>query len=223
MIIATTVDGGFQAHCLVGVYPPSSEAVDLGLSVKWAACNIGALHPEQYGCYFAWGETEPKLCYDWKTYIFGADSKGPFSKYVLNPSYGIVDERSVLDPEDDAATVYLGEGWRMPTEAEWTELKNNCTWEWTSDYNGTGVEGLYQPVYLPSRRRLPERRGPLRCGFLRLLLVFIPLYGQPVRRVGRLFRFRRCPQERQSPLLWVLCPSRHRIKDGKALWGQPSS
>jgi hypothetical protein len=52
-----------------------------------------------------------------------------------------VDNKTVLDPEDDAARANWGGAWRMPTYAEWTELRNNCTWTWTDDYNGTGVKG----------------------------------------------------------------------------------
>ena len=118
-------------------------AVDLGLSVKWASLNVGATKSEAYGDYFAWGETTPKNDYSWSTYMFelGSGSQGPFSKYVTNPNYGTVDNKTVLDPEDDAASVNWGGSWRMPTKAEWDELLNDCVWFWTSDYNGTGVAG----------------------------------------------------------------------------------
>ncbi len=119
---------------------PLPEAVDLGLSVKWASWNVGASAPEEYGDYFAWGETEPKDDYSWLSYKFalGTDTQGPFSKYVTIPSYGAVDNKTVLDPEDDAAHVNLGGAWRMPTEAECTELWENCTWTWTKE---NGVNG----------------------------------------------------------------------------------
>ncbi len=117
------------------------EAVDLGLSVKWASFNVGATAPEEYGDYYAWGETEPKSNYNWSTYKFGTSSSGPFSKYNTKSSYGTVDNKTVLDPEDDVAHVKLGGNWRMPTDAECSELRTKCTWTWTTNYNGTGVAG----------------------------------------------------------------------------------
>ncbi len=119
------------------------EYVDLGLSAKWATFNLGATKPEEYGDYFAWGETEPKTDYSWATYKFelGSGNNGPFSKYVNNLGYGTVDHKVVLDPCDDAAHAIWGGAWRIPTDDEWTELRENCTWTWTDNYNGTGVAG----------------------------------------------------------------------------------
>ena len=138
-IKVTTQDGGYTASCEVTVIN-TAEEVDLGLSVKWASFNVGASYPEEYGDYFAWGETEPKDDYSWATYKFerGSDYNGPFSKYVTNSSYGAVDNKTVLEPEDDAAHVNWGDNWRMPTDAEWKELIHNCTWTWT---NENGVNG----------------------------------------------------------------------------------
>ena len=96
--------------------------VDLGLSVKWATCNVGATTPEGYGYYFAWGETSTKENYDWSTYFDTNDGGSTFSKYNNNGG------KTVLDPEDDAAHVNWGGSWRMPTKAEWQELLDNCTW-----------------------------------------------------------------------------------------------
>lgn len=126
--------------------PKSVEAVDLGLSVKWASCNVGASKPEEYGDYFAWGETRPKNDYDLDTYKHYKYSKGsPYNiiKYCTSSEHGTVDNKTILDPEDDAAHVNWGGAWRMPTDAEQGELMNinNCTWTWTSDYKGTGVKG----------------------------------------------------------------------------------
>ena len=117
------------------------EAVDLGLSVKWATCNVGADNPEEYGDYFAWGETEAKTDYSWPTYEWCNGSYNTMTKYCNNSSYGyngFTDNKTVLDPEDDAAHVNWGGSWRMPTDAEWTELRNNCTWTWTTQ---DGVNG----------------------------------------------------------------------------------
>ena len=109
--------------------------VNLGLSVRWASCNIGATAPEEYGNYYAWGETETKADYSWATYKYanGADDK--FTKYCINASYGnegFTDNKTTLEPEDDAAHVNWGGVWRMPTDAEWTELREQCTWTWTT-------------------------------------------------------------------------------------------
>lgn len=115
--------------------------VDLGLSVKWATCNVGADKPSEYGNYFAWGEVQPKSDYTWSTYKWCNGSSNTQTKYNINSLYGTVDNKIVLDHEDDAACINLGDGWRMPTYEEWTELINNCTWTWTDDYEGTGVSG----------------------------------------------------------------------------------
>ena len=134
------------------------EYVDLGLSVKWATCNLGASIPEGFGDYYAWGETEPhyepgyaqsnnpvwktgkERGYDWSTYKFelGEDWQGPFSKYVTSSSYGIPDHKFILDLEDDAAHVKWGGYWRIPTQNEWYELIENCQWIWTAE---NGVYG----------------------------------------------------------------------------------
>ena len=129
--------------------PLPTGAVDLGLSVYWSTCNLGASKPEEYGDYYAWGETEIKEDYSWSTYKFGTSASGPFSKYNTMPSFGAVD----LDPEDDAAHVILGGKWRMPTDAERTELIEKCTWTWTTQngVNGrlvTGPNG--NSIFLPA-------------------------------------------------------------------------
>jgi conserved domain protein len=114
------------------------EAVDLGLSVKWATCNVGANSPEEYGGYYAWGETEEKSYYDWSTYKYCNGSYGTMTKYCTNSSWGTVDNKTVLDPEDDVAHVKWGGSWRMPTSGEIYELVNNCFWTWTTQ---NGVKG----------------------------------------------------------------------------------
>ena len=104
--------------------------VDLGLSVKWATCNVGATTPEGYGNYYAWGETKPKSTYDWSTYKYCNGDRYSMTKYCTNSEYGIVDNKTTLELSDDAAHVNWGGSWRMPTKAEQDEL-NNCTWTWT--------------------------------------------------------------------------------------------
>ena len=119
------------------------EYVDLGLpsGLKWATCNVGATTPEKYGNYYAWGETEPKTTYSWSTYKWCNGRYDTQTKYCTSGRYGTVDDKTVLELADDAARANWGGQWRMPTDDEWTELRENCTWTWTSDYNGTGVAG----------------------------------------------------------------------------------
>ena len=135
------------------------EYVDLGLpsGLKWATCNVGATTPEEYGDYFAWGEVEPKETYNWSTYKYGA-GYDQLTKYCSDSYYGkdgFIDTKTVLDPEDDAATANWGSAWRMPTEAEQDELRNNCTWDWTiqngvNGYKVTGPNG--NSIFLPAAR-----------------------------------------------------------------------
>ena len=112
--------------------------VDLGLSVKWATCNVGASSPEEYGDYFAWGETEPKSIYDWSTYKYCNGSETTLTKYCTSSSNGTVDNKTTLELSDDAARANWGGSWRMPTAAELTELIDNCTRTWTTQ---NGVKG----------------------------------------------------------------------------------
>ncbi len=119
------------------------EWVDLGLpsGLKWAAYNVGATKPEEYGGYYAWGETEEKENYDWNTYKWW---KGRYDIYITVTKYcydakdGNVDKKDVLDPEDDVANVKWGGIWRMPTYSEQDELRKKCTWQWTTQ---NGVNG----------------------------------------------------------------------------------
>ena len=159
-VTVKTVDGGFTATCAVTVISPSDvpapEAVDLGLGVKWANMNVGAISPEDYGDYFAWGETQPKSIYNWSTYKWCNGSYDTQTKYITNSRYGTVDNKTVLDPEDDAAHVNWGGSWRMPTDAEWTELRTKCTWTWTSEngVHGTLVTGPNgKSIFLPEAGR----------------------------------------------------------------------
>lgn len=102
------------------------EAVDLGLpsGLLWANMNIGATAPEEYGNYYAWGETETKDTYTWDNYKYGTQDN--------LTKYNATDGLTILDAGDDAATVNWGGTWRMPTNKELTELADNCTWLWTT-------------------------------------------------------------------------------------------
>ena len=105
------------------------EFVDLGLpsGTLWATCNVGANFPEEYGDYFAWGETTPKSMYGWSTYFDTDDGGSTFKKY--NNNGGLTE----LQSEDDAATANWGSGWQMPSLAQIQELNNSSytTTVWT--------------------------------------------------------------------------------------------
>ncbi|MBR5030703.1 MAG: hypothetical protein IKX63_06335 [Muribaculaceae bacterium] len=141
--------------------------VDLGLpsGTLWATCNVGANSPEEYGDYFAWGETEPKEKYDPVNYKWGNGIE-VVTKYVNNYSAtcrggqhinnryeGYVDNKLELDPEDDAAYVNWGPQWRMPSKAQQDELVEMCTWIWTlvnsvEGYLVTGPNG--HAIFFPA-------------------------------------------------------------------------
>ena len=148
------------------------EAVDLGLpsGLMWASFNLGASKPEEYGDYYAWGETEPYYSsqdpltwkegkeegYWWTSYKWCMGSENTLTKYCQNADYGyngFTDDKTVLDLEDDAAHINLGGKWRMPTDADWAELRTKCTGTWTSR-NGvyghlvTGPNG--NSIFLPA-------------------------------------------------------------------------
>ena len=131
------------------------EWVDLGLpsGTLWATCNIGAENPEDYGSYFAWGETEPKEMYNWSTYKWYNSTYGGLIKYCTEHDYGRIDNKTELEPEDDAAYVNWGPSWRMPTMDQQDELREKCTWQKT-EMNGVkgylviGLNGntMFMPV-----------------------------------------------------------------------------
>ncbi len=113
------------------------EYVDLGLSVKWATCNVGASSVSDYGDYYAWGETETKSNYDEDNSVMLGKDSGDISG---NADY-------------DAARANWGGAWRLPTEAEIRELVDKCQWEWTtieghSGYKVTGPNG--NSIFLPA-------------------------------------------------------------------------
>lgn len=137
------------------------EAVDLGLpsGLKWASFNLGATKPEEFGDYYAWGETMPKEDYSLSSYKWCKGGYDKLTKYCTdapnspNGGYnGFLDNKTVLDPEDDAAYVNLGGKWRMPTYEECNELRENCTWTWTTQ-NGVNGEIVTGPngnsIFLP--------------------------------------------------------------------------
>lgn len=115
------------------------EAVDMGLSVKWASFNVGAEKPEELGDNYAWGELSVKPKYEWDTYIFYGKTPGA-SVFDITNKYCREDQKTVLENIDDVASVKLGGSWRMPTVDEWDELlnKDNCSWTWTTQNDANG-------------------------------------------------------------------------------------
>ena len=134
------------------------EWVDLGLpsGTLWATMNIGANNPGECGDYFAWGETAPKEIYNWSTHIWCNGSENTLTKYCTksnNGNNGFTDDKTELDPEDDAAYVNWGSSWRMPTIEQLQELQQNCTWTWTQQDGNygqlvTGPNG--NTIFLPA-------------------------------------------------------------------------
>lgn len=151
-ITATTVDGGKSATCAVTVQPVAvpEGTVDLGVMAEeedgsshrvfWATCNLGATSPEEYGDYFAWGETEAKTEYGRQNYVWA--STGGYPK-----------DKDELAPEHDAAYVILGENWRIPSKADWEAIRALTTWETeklnkVDGYRVTGTDGE-SSIFLP--------------------------------------------------------------------------
>ena len=159
-------DGDFHVDCYVTVGTP--EYVDLGLESgrKWAKCNIGATRPEEFGNFYAWGETKTKRAFYWSTYPYcgnpkpnpdpensddslhhelGSNGKPNLILFKYNTQddfkseFGEYDDYSQLFAEDDAATAHWGENWRMPTKQDWLDLLNeyDTTYEWVVE-NGIG-------------------------------------------------------------------------------------
>ena len=166
LLFASMISMTFLGSCDKGIGEDEKKDlekyVDLGLSVKWATFNIGATKPEEYGYYFAWGETQPKSDYSWDTYKYCNKPDATITKYCDYSMFGykgFTDNKIVLDAEDDAAHVNWGGDWRMPTVSEFEELMDsvNCTWTWTAvnGVNGykvvskiSGYEGNY--IFLPA-------------------------------------------------------------------------
>ena len=118
------------------------EYVDLGLpsGTKWATMNVGATAPEEYGNYYAWGETTTKNDYSWSNYKFFSSDIDGFTKYCIDNKWGILDNKTTLEAADDVAKQKWGGNWRMPTIDEWQELIDNCTWTWTTKNGVNGYE-----------------------------------------------------------------------------------
>lgn len=144
--------------------PVSDGWVDLGLpsGLLWAECNVGATAPEEYGDYFAWGETQPKEVYDWSHYhyctvdVFG--NLATLTKYNTSTNLGSVDTLTTLESADDAAAADIGNGARTPTEVEWNELITKTTHERTTL---NGVLGCRFTAENGNSIFLPAAGGPI--------------------------------------------------------------
>ncbi len=124
----------------------SVSYVDLGLpsGTLWATCNVGAANPWEFGDYFAWGEIKSKTNYSMATYKYAAGRVDTYTKYcpyAFMGYNGFTDNLTILQSSDDAASVNMGSNWKMPTREQYQELIDNCDYEWTSNYGGTGIKG----------------------------------------------------------------------------------
>ena len=152
-----------------GTTPSTMEYVDLGLpsGLKWAKCNLGASKPSESGDFYSWGEIAPKTWFQWETYKWmqaGQSDEKHITKYTIadgeteaiwydSSGAFIGDNKTVLVAADDAATANLGSPWRMPTVDEIQELRDKCTWTWTTQdgVNGCQVDGPNgNAIFLPA-------------------------------------------------------------------------
>lgn len=158
------VSGSHQGH----------DYVDLGLpsGTLWATCNVGATKAEEYGDYFAWGETESKDMFSWNTYKWCNGNDETMTKYCTSSSYGVVDNKRTLELSDDVAYAKWGGNWRMPTKSELDELKNSAYTIWivttkngvsgckvTSKLNGYSIFLPAVGTYSNSELSFPGERG----------------------------------------------------------------
>ena len=156
---------GLDAECQVTVqnyfgYTDGYRWSNLGLpsGTLWATANVGANSPEVYGDYFAWGETEPKESYSWATYKYCNGTRTTMTKYCQKSEYGYngyTDTLTVLQPEDDAATVNWGSGWQTPSDEQFRELLDS-RYTNVSPKELNGVKGLeirgktsHMSIFLP--------------------------------------------------------------------------
>ncbi|MBO4588713.1 MAG: hypothetical protein J5711_07450 [Bacteroidales bacterium] len=149
--------------------PTEGEWIDMGLEsgvdLLWRSCNLGAESPEQYGNYYAWGETQPKEVYGWSTYAWGSNYDA-LTKYCDNSEYGLygyTDELDILEPADDAASVALGGDARMPSYADWNSLLSGTRVEWTTVNGVNGCMFISKTngncIFLPAMGYLSDEGG----------------------------------------------------------------
>lgn len=146
-----------QQNSTVNYNKRSHDFVDLGLTSGnlWSTTNVGADAPEDFGNYYAWGEIEEKTTYNWTTYKLCNGSYNTLTKYNTSGSYGTVDNKEVLDSDDDVASVEWGDGWRMPTYDDFEELLNETdnTWETLNGVYGrrfTSKTDSTKSIFIPA-------------------------------------------------------------------------
>ena len=167
-----------KSKALTG-YTNGHAWVDLGLpsGTLWATMNVGASKPEEYGDYFAWGETEPKSYYSWETYRWCNGSDSTLTKYCAKSEYaykGITDKKEKLDQVDDAAYVNWGNAWCIPSIDQFTELMDEkyATKVWSTQNGVNGRQIISKKngnsIFLPASGLCFDRtvagRGIL-CGY----------------------------------------------------------
>lgn len=157
-------DINLMISIILGLYKEEQiKYVDLGLpsGILWATHNVGASKPEDYGKYFAWGDTigyakDIEHSFDWANYVLCNGEEGTLKRYCTNNRYGTVDGKTVLEEMDDVATSLWGEGWRMPTYTEARELYNSAytTWEWVTINDVPGMKIISKAngnsIFLPA-------------------------------------------------------------------------
>lgn len=151
---STTPSDSFNGHAYVDL----GLTTDEGKTLYWATCNVGADKPEDYGLYFAWGETEGYTkdtsdghLFKWVNYKYCDGTQNTMTKYCTNARYGQVDNKTVLELLDDAAHVNWGGQWRMPTNEEMGKLCKNCTWTWNDEKKGFKIVGTNgNSIFIPA-------------------------------------------------------------------------
>ena len=168
-VVVAQIEGTYDASGIINGH----YYVDLGLSVKWATCNVGASRPEASGSKFAWGEVATKGDYNWDNYKWDKDDSGysggyALTKYCSNPDYGYCiyeseyyweddvyfsDDLTTLTTADDVAYKTWGSQWRMPSKKQLEELVDRCSWKWTSQngylgFKVTGPNG--KSIFMPA-------------------------------------------------------------------------
>ena len=136
----------------------TAKSVDLDLpsGTLWADRNVGAASPEDYGDYFAWGETSTKSNFDWSNYKYANGDYKKITKYCSKSEFGnngYTDTLTILECADDAAAANWGSDWCMPTQQQFEELEDNCTWTWTTRNGKDGYEVMGKngnSIFLPA-------------------------------------------------------------------------
>ena len=140
-----------------------SKWVDVGTSVLWATCDVGAENEYEVGVSFAWGETATKSTFTENNYVYA--KSGKYTKYVTETAYGynkFVDNKMTLEPGDDAVFINMGAPWRMPTDEEFKELNDSCVREFTSNYANSGVSvGIFYKAKFDSDKGLMKGKETL--------------------------------------------------------------